>query len=68
MENDPKLALWFTPQCIRDHFDGEIDLSSVSAADLRKVGETALFDDAIYRAFHEALVFALKSELGIEAH
>lgn len=59
---DTELALWFTPKAIREHFEddseGEI-VTALSDEELTSIGEAALFDDGIYRAFHEALVSAL---------
>lgn len=59
-EVDAQLALWFTPQCIRDHFDGDDDerakwVADATQDDLAEIGHDALADDGIYRAFHEAL-------------
>ena len=53
------LRLSFTPDAIREHFEGG-DYASVdkmSDEELAQVGATALTDDGLYRAFHEALVW-----------
>lgn len=60
-EEDEKLALWFTPQAIRDHYEGDSDdpTKSLSDEELVEVGQQALTDDGLYRAFHSALEWAL---------
>lgn len=58
---DVALALWFTPDAIREHFaddDGEIAEAIAAATDeqLRAIGEDALQADVIYREFHDELM------------
>lgn len=56
------LRLSFTPAAIREHFEGDDEDPTASLTDeqLAEVGRTALTDDGLYRAFHEALVWALE--------
>lgn len=63
--------LSFTANAVREHFEG--DEGSVAEAirivedsKLTEIGEYALLDDRIYRAFHEALEDAARDVLGIE--
>jgi hypothetical protein len=58
------LRLSFTPDAIREHFENEDPDPTAGKTDeeLREVGYTALTDDGLYRAFHEALVWALDHE------
>ena len=74
LEDDPNLALWFTPDAIRDHFeDGESSYAELVEAatdeQLRAVGDDALSSDYLYSARHEVLVDALVAhdELRIQA-
>jgi hypothetical protein len=55
---DEDLALWFTPQALRDHFDGddsEVAEAVLNADDdtLREQGQDALSSDILYSVFHE---------------
>lgn len=64
------LALWFTPGCINDHYDGddgEVGEAVRAATDeqLRAIGEAALCDDGLYNAFHNALEWAARETLDI---
>jgi hypothetical protein len=59
-DEDTSLALWFTPQCIRDHFDGDDDelsawVEEATEEQLRMVGSNALSADPLYREFHDLL-------------
>lgn len=59
-ENDTRLALWFTPQAIRDHYDGDDTaearwVSTATDDQLADVGSSCLGDDVLYRTFHEVL-------------
>lgn len=60
---DEHLRLWFTPDAIRDHFEGDEPdpTGGLSDNDLRKVGEAALTNDLLYRAFHDSLVYGLEA-------
>lgn len=57
---DEFLAVWFTPDAIRDHFDGAEDdddprliwAMSASDEDLREVGNGCVSDDAMWSLFH----------------
>lgn len=62
----PILALYFTPDAIRDHFEYDPRVTLASDERLRRVGLDALQADYIYEAFHDALVAALENE-GIRA-
>lgn len=64
-ENDPLLALWFTPGAIRDHFEGDDDelgrkVDGMSDAELAEVGEVILGSDALYKTFHRLLVACIE--------
>lgn len=68
---DEQCALWFTPGCIRDHYDGDdsdIGEAVRAATDeqLRAIGDTALCDDGLYSAFHSAIEWAARDTLDIE--
>lgn len=65
-ENDASLALWFTPQAIREHYEGDDDDPTAGMTDdeLAKAGHQALLDDGLYRAFHAALEGALGRDDG----
>lgn len=60
---DRNLALWFTPDAIKDHFEGDDDvetfLEGLSDIELREVGLDALTNDLLYSAFHDILVTAI---------
>ncbi|NUS02064.1 MAG: hypothetical protein HOV97_05815 [Nonomuraea sp.] len=59
------LRLSFTPEAIREHFEADdLNLDEVDDETLMAVGAAALQDDLLYRAFHDALTWAL-SEHGI---
>lgn len=58
---EERLALWFTPQAIRDHFDGDegtvVDwVHGASDDELRALGEECLGADTLYSEFHRLLV------------
>lgn len=59
-DDDSYLALWFTPQAIKDHFDGDEGISdfvdSLDDKTLRAIGEDALTQDTLYREFHRLLL------------
>lgn len=57
-ENDPTLALWFTPQSIKDHFNNSDAIEALTDEQLVEIGTTALNDNLLYAAFHEALTAA----------
>lgn len=59
---DEDLALWFTPQALRDHFDGddsEVAEAVLNADDdtLRELAQGALSSDILYSVFHEECKF-----------
>jgi hypothetical protein len=57
-ENDPKLAVWFTPSAIRQHFEGtywEKEVNDQSDDQLARIGAEATWDERIWKAFDEAL-------------
>lgn len=56
------LRLSFTPDAIREHFEGDDPdpTEHMTDEELADVGRTALLDDGLYRAFHEALTWALE--------
>lgn len=62
------LRLSFTPNAIREHFEGADDEDNLtlgmSDEQLAEVGRAALTDDGLYRAFHEALTWALGEAAG----
>lgn len=57
------LRLSFTPNAIREHFESdEVDpTEGLTDEQLVEVGRLALTDDRVYRAFHEALVWAVEN-------
>jgi hypothetical protein len=60
------LRLSFTPDAIRDHFEGDEPDPTEGMTDeqLTEVGRTALADHGVYRAFHDALVLRLAATPG----
>jgi len=63
-----QLALWLTPQAIRDHFDGgDSDVAEwvaqASDTDLEEVGEECLSGDVLYNAFHDSLMLSVEERL-----
>ena len=61
MADDPNQALWFDPQSIRDHFDGDDDriaalVHQATDAQLASVAEWCLNNDILYSAFHHVLI------------
>jgi hypothetical protein len=67
---DDKLALWFDPQSIRDHF-GAADNSHAAELvaeatddDLLTVAENCLASDTLYEAFHDVLADNVEIMLG----
>lgn len=72
LNRESGLALWFTPQCIRDHYDGdegpEADwVSTATDEELAGVGSDALGYDPLYREFHSSLQDCVRERAGIEA-
>lgn len=70
-ENDQRLALWFTPQAIRDHFDGDegkIGAAVREATDeqLATIGEWCLQADTLYAEFHRLLAYEARQVLKVE--
>lgn len=62
--DDPALALWFTPAAIRSHFDGDDDetaewVANASDEELREIGEACLSADSLYGLFHMLLINAI---------
>lgn len=67
--NDPNLALWFTPDAIRDHFEADDDergkwVENATDEQLAAVGQNCLGYDAIYSAFHDALATEVEAAIG----
>jgi hypothetical protein len=60
------LRLSFTPDAIREHFEGDEPDPTEGMTDeqLTEVGRTALVDEGLYRAFHESLTWALTENDG----
>lgn len=58
------LRLSFTPDAIREHFEGDEPDPTEGLTDeqLAEVGRMALTDDGLYRAFHDALTWAIKDD------
>jgi hypothetical protein len=55
------LAVWFTPECLRDHFAGSGDdveefVMGLCEAQLVEIGKEALWDDRLWGAFHAVLI------------
>lgn len=59
--DDNNLALWFTPDAIREHFEEDV-VGAASEETLRLAALNALNSDLLYEAFHQALVFGLEQE------
>jgi len=59
------LRLSFTPAAIREHFDGDDHdpVGHLTDEQLTEIGKVALTDEGLYRAFHEALVWALEESV-----
>jgi hypothetical protein len=53
------LILSFEPDALRDHWEGEEDLTGLTDHDLAEIGLMALCDDALWNAFHYVLDVAL---------
>jgi hypothetical protein len=57
-EQDPTLALWFSPQAIKDHFDGDVSLcaewirNEATQDELVAIGNRCLDSDRLYEVFH----------------
>lgn len=70
-ENDRSLALWFTPQAIRDHWDGAEDvptgLDKLTDDELAEAGGMALQDDGLYEQFHRTLTWAVEQIVAAKA-
>lgn len=69
-EKDTSLALWFTPQAIRDHFDGDEGPLADAVRDapedkLREVGAMALGGDSLYAEFHRLLKVCAEDVFGV---
>jgi hypothetical protein len=58
------LRLSFTPDAIREHFEGDEPdpTEGMTDEELADVGRSALCDDILYREFHQALVAVLVDE------
>lgn len=66
--NDPNLALWFTPDAIRQHYDALDDDSAKWVEDatdeqLAAIGQDCLGHDSLYREFHEALEYEVEQSI-----
>lgn len=62
-------ALWFTPEAIREHFDGDDSpradaVRDMSDGDLAKVGARAMWSEFMWRAFGEAVGFEVDELAG----
>lgn len=68
-ERNEQLALWFTPQAIREHFDGDdaVDLEGVSNDALAAAAQDELGGDVLYRDFHHACQRIVGEATGGEA-
>lgn len=69
---DDKLALWFTPEAIREHFEGDADqrtewVEAASDEQLVKLGEYCLSADPLYREFHRLLRDAVDNQIEEES-
>jgi hypothetical protein len=63
------LALWFTPEAIREHFEGSNPLDGISDSELVDIAASVLNGDELYKVFDRVLVGALRDghpELGDE--
>src|SRR5579863_5494287 len=65
---DPALALWFTPDCIREHFSDEGSelgavIAEASDEELVEIGKAALNGDGLYYEFHRQLERAARATL-----
>lgn len=61
-----ELAVWYGPQEIRDHFEGDDCDPTEGMCDhtLEVVGEYALCDDRTWETFHRVLVDAIDAVKG----
>jgi hypothetical protein len=57
--SEDRLALWFTPDAIRDHFEGSVPLDGISDAELVDIAVSVLEGDALYETFDRLLADAL---------
>jgi hypothetical protein len=57
MTEDYSKAIWFTPDAIRDHYDGTEDNPTIGMTDeeLKIVGRTALQDEYLWDVYSEVL-------------
>ena len=64
------LALCFSPEAIRDHFDVDDPdpTANLTYEQLAYVGEAAINDDCLYQAFHAVLCNALRDVAGVDIH
>ena len=69
-EGDPELALWVTPQAIRDAKDGaDADddvgqwIANATDEQLVEVGKRCLQDGGLYMAFHRAIYWAARETM-----
>lgn len=67
---DEQLAIWFTPDAIRDAFDTydeddrhKVWVDKASNEELREIAQDCLGGDLIWRDFHETLEFAIDEHL-----
>jgi len=63
-DSNENLAIWFTPEAIRDSFEAAQDeraawVKAASDATLADIGETCLSYDLVWDAFNEALDLAI---------
>lgn len=71
------LALWFTPDAIADHWEGDPSdyadseraewVQQASIDELISVGQDAIGDDMLYQTFHEILGEIVDARIGAEA-
>lgn len=62
---DSSLAVWFTPQAIRSHFETPATewhdvVANMSDEELRGIGDSCLSTDYIWEVFHQLLVGCLQ--------
>ena len=68
---DESMAVWYTPQAIREHFDaseGEIEkwVEAASDEELAAVGEEAISCERVWTDFHESLIEAVRARIHVE--
>ena len=67
-DTDMALALWFTPDAIRQHFEGDDDeyakwVESVDDGELASVGYACIGADGLYKEFRELLKAEIKERI-----